>query len=243
MRKLFTVCGLSLLLFTQTGLATAESSKSCSRHKFNNLNLITFSAQSEQWVVADKALVTVGVDANLDQANLASLQNTVLNKLKTLGKDAEWRITQNVRNQDSSGLESVRIEAQARVVEGQLANLRTQSKALSKPGFKFSVVDIKFQPTTAEIQSTQSAVRDDIYKKIGAEITRLNQLYTNQTYFVNRITFIDGDIEPRQLAMLQSAPMPRAAMGKAGYSSNAGGNLGVSKQIKVTALVTLGAKQ
>ena len=204
----------------------------------SKLNYVAFTVTAERWVTAKDALVTMGIDANLNEADLSTLQKDVMAKLKNLNQQAKWRITQNYRRQDQSGLEKVHIEAQVRLTELQLTGLREAANKLSKPGFKVNVLNIEYRPTNAEIETVKSQAREDLYQSIKTEIERLAQIYPNQIYYIHQLTITEDNI----------APLPRpklATVDTTGFivaPPSEQENLGISRSIKLNARVVLGSQ-
>ncbi len=203
----------------------------------SKLNYVAFTATAERWVTAKDALVTMGIDANLNEADLSTLQKDVMAKLKTLNQQAKWRITQNYRRQDQSGLEKVHIEAQVRLTESQLTGLREAASKLSKPGFKVNVLNIEYRPTNAEIETVKSQAREDLYQRIKTEIGRLAQIYPNQIYFIHQLIINEGNVTPLPRPKLATVE----ATGLIASPPSDQGSLGVSRSIKLNASVILGS--
>lgn len=154
------------------------------------LNKVTLQFQNEQWVTTQTALVNVVINATLNDQDIGSLQSSVLDKLKKLSNKNEWHILSLNRQLDQSGLEKVQIQAQARLQQSELSNLRNKAKELSKPGETFSVSDISFAPSDEEIQKANSELRMALYQKAKNEIDILNKVYPDQKYYLYSIDFM-----------------------------------------------------
>lgn len=229
------VFGLSLL-----NMAYANNAQVCS-DQAAALNQIAFNQSAEGWVIAEKALVTLGIDANLDEKALDDLEGKVLSMLKTLSENSKWRLTQHDRSQDQSGLERVHIEAEARLPESALIHVQKNVKKISKPGFNVNVLKIEYRPSNTEIEKVTAQLREDIYRQIKAEIERLNQIYPKQPYFVNRLVISEGDQPPFSPDLLLANGV--ATMAKQVHFANSSHELGISKRIKMNAAVLLGSKR
>ncbi len=183
------------------------------------LNIVHYQTSVEQWVTTKTALVTVGVDASLNQGGMDNLQQQVNESLKELASNVTWQMTDYERNQDSSGLERVHIEEQARLTSDQLTNLRSQTDKLSKPGIKYSIIDIQFTPSLAEIQTAQDNLRSQLYTKVKQEIELVDKTY-DQEFYVHDLEFYPGDMPVPMPAqndnnykmMAVAAPQPQATM-------------------------------
>ena len=231
---------LSFLLLFYSSIVVAASNDRCGDDF--QLNQITFIESAERWVVAEKALVTVSIDANLDQTGIGRLQDDIMAKLKALSSSTQWRITQNYRRQDQSGLESVHAEAQARLPESQLVGLRQQADKISKPGFKINVSGIEYRPTNAETEQVKRQVRNDLYEQVKTELDSINKMYPKQRYFVNQMIISEGDSAIGLQRQMQEVKLSSVALKQAGNSLVASRTPGVSQKIRLTASVVLGSK-
>ncbi|MBY0378578.1 MAG: hypothetical protein K2Q33_08465 [Gammaproteobacteria bacterium] len=195
---------------------------------YPSLNHIHYVVQKEQWVMSDTARVIVSVNANLTDAALDHFQDKMNQNLTTLAKNVAWHITQFNRNQDSSGLEQVSAQAEARIPNTALAGLRVKADKISQPGIKYQIVDIQYGPSDEDIQKAKDTLRQKVYAAIDDEIRSLNKLYRQQ-FFVNNIDF---DLKP-----LAPPPMP-TLMRVAGGDTN----VPVNQKLILQADVVLAAK-
>ena len=186
------------------------------------LNRVHYQTSAEQWVTTTTALVTVGVDASLNQKGMDTLQQQVNESLSTLAKSVTWQMTDYERTQDASGLETIHIEEQARLNTNQLTTLRSNTDSLSKPGIKYSIVNIQFTPSLADMQAAQDTLRNVLYTKIKQEVDLLNKTY-DQNFYVHNVIFIQGNAPApvpmgqnggnyKMLVAVAQAPQPAATM-------------------------------
>lgn len=194
------------------------------------LNQISLQLTAEQWVVTKTANVIVGIDASLNGAQLAAARQEILQKLAKFVPGAEWHITIFDRSQDSSGLEKLHIEAQARVLEQALGNIRQQAKTNSKPGQTYTLLAIDYTPTLAEVEAVRSILRNKIYSQVKDEVNRLNNLYPSQQYYVHRIDF--GSVQT-------TAPMERMTLAAAKTNDMGQAEIPVSNKSLLQANVVL----
>ena len=167
------------------------------------LNRVIVKLSAEQWVTTKSVLVSIGVNASLNDAGLEKIQDDVLKKLSQLSSAGEWHIISFDRSLDQSGLEKVQIAAQARLPTAALTNLRDKAKNLSKPGVTFTLDNVQFTPSQDEIRAANVALRSDIYQQAKEEVDHLNKLYPDQRYYVHEVDFV-GEIV--------TAPMPQVYM-------------------------------
>jgi hypothetical protein len=197
---------------------------------YPSLNRIHYVVQKEQWVVSNSARVIVAVNANLTDEALDHFQDRMNKNLSALAKNVSWHVTQFNRNQDSSGLEQVSAQAEARIANSDLAGLRVKADKLSSPGIKYSIVDIQYGPSDEDIQKAKDTLRQNVYVAIAEEIRSLNKTY-KQDFFVNSIDFdLNSSSGP--------APQPRMML-VAGVSN---GNVPINQKLVLQADVVLAAK-
>jgi hypothetical protein len=153
------------------------------------LNKITLQLRSEQWVVTQTAVVQLKVNAIVSDQNVGNIQVKLMDQLKKIS-DQAWHVVSFNRHLDQSGLENIQILAEARLPQTDLAGLREKAKGISKPGETFTVQDVQFTPSDAEIRLANEALRGKIYEQAKVEINRLNQLYPDQHYYLYQIDFL-----------------------------------------------------
>lgn len=172
---------------------------------FPKMATIHYQLTAEQWVSTSTANVIVNVDASVNQSGPDVIQQQINQGLQTIAK-GDWQITDMQRSQDSSGLESVHVEAQARLPVSAIANIRTQAYALSKPGIKYTIADTQYQPTVADIQAARMALRQKLYQQIETELKTVNGIYGDERYQLAQVTFSDGNLYTPQ----EPGPMMRS---------------------------------
>ncbi len=153
------------------------------------LNKVTLQLTSEQWVTTKTALVNCSVNAAVTDQGIDKIQADVMQKLNQISNKGEWHLVSFNRQQDSSGLESIQISAQARLPQTELANLRNLAKSISKPGETFTIDNIQFTPSDDEIRQANVVLRNNIYQQAKAEIDTLNKVYPEQKYYLHQIDF------------------------------------------------------
>lgn len=197
-------------------------------------NRVIYQVSAEHWVKSDDAMVTVGVVAAVKDADIAKVRQGLLAKLKQIN-DADWHITRFDRNVDQSGLERINITAKARIKEEKLSKLRGQAKKISQAGETYRINNIDFRPSLAAQQAVKDALRAEIYKKVNAEIGRLNSAYPKQNFTVYRLNFLPmssyyqrgGNRSNKMMTMAMAQPALESAP------------LSVSQKVLMSALVVL----
>lgn len=182
------------------------------------LDKITFQLSTKDWVSTEAALVTVNVNATLSNANLVQARNDITANLEKIAAGKAWHITQFERSQDSSGLEKLYVEAKARLPGTSLTAIYENAKRISKPGTTYTVNGLEFKPDLQEIQQVKQTLRSRLYQQVNDEIARLNKVYPEQHYSVNRLYIVEGDAplpvgavaKHADMVMMARAPAPAA---------------------------------
>lgn len=160
------------------------------------LDKVMFQISAKQWVSTQSALLTVNVNATLNNADLVKARSDIMDHLNKIAI-GEWHVTRFDRSQDSSGLEKLYVEAQTRVPQSSLTSIYQNAKGVSRPGATYSINGIEFKPDLQEIQQVKAQLREKLYQQVNDEMSRLNKTYSSQHYTVNQLLVIDGDM-PQQ---------------------------------------------
>lgn len=199
------------------------------------LNTVTMPLTAEQWVISKSAQVTVGINAAVSDSGLEKIQDEILQKLSQISNQGDWHIISYDRVLDKTGLEHLQFTGQARIPTNALNGLRDKAKSISKPGEVFTVDDIQFTPSAAELRDANTILRADIYQQAKDEIARINKLYPEQRFYLHQIDFIQNIVPgpiPQNMMMAQA----RVA------GSNAGnGGIAVGNKLVINATAVLGA--
>jgi hypothetical protein len=193
------------------------------------LNKVSMQLKVEKWVTTKTADVFVGVNAAVSDAGIEKLQGDVLNQLQQLSSAGEWHIVSYTRNQDKSGLESIQINAEARLPQSELASLRTKAKAISKPGATYTIDDVQFTPSDDEIAAANVALRAMVYQQAKTEMDAINKVYPDQKFYLYQIDFNAPPIVMPMAAMAQRSAVMAVAP------------LNVGNQLQLNANVTFAA--
>jgi hypothetical protein len=192
------------------------------------LDEVNFQVTEKQWVTTQTALLMVNINVTLSDADLVKARTEIMGKLDKIAS-GDWHLTTFDRSQDSSGLEKLFVQAQARVKQESLTHIYQQAKAVTKPGASYEIANVEFKPSLDEVQQVKTALREKLYQKARDEMARLNQIYPGQTYTINQVMFDDGDAMPRPKSS-------RATEGLVSYAA-AAPSLTVSNELVMTAMV------
>lgn len=197
---------------------------------------VMLSLSAEAWVTTRTAEVTIGVDAVLTDGDIAGLRAEVLGTLAGLtGADTDWRITRFDRSMDSSGLERLRVAAQARLPDTALDGLAEALDGHSRAGLQYALGGVAFSPSLAEREAARAELRASLYADIAAELARLNAAFPDRTYRVGRIDFTGG-------FMPAPPPMMRAeAMALASDAAGRTAPVAVADRMRMTVGVVFSA--
>lgn len=204
-----------LLLLVISCLLSCEASAGVNLDAL--LNKVTLPLQAEQWVTTKTALVSVMVNAAVNDQGIERIQSDVMQQLARLSDKGDWHIVSFDRQQDKSGLESIQILAQARLQQADLGNLRDKAKSISKPGETFTINNVQFTPNDDELRQANAALRSNIYQQAKTEIDTLNKIYPDQKYYLYQVNFFTPELPMpmvqnamyRRAEMSASAPMPQ----------------------------------
>lgn len=188
-KQLFSLIVTTLAFFSSVAALAAQPQPELSLPVQPILNKVSYELTSETWAKTNTVLVNVGIDAAFSEAKLEQIRADILQKLARLTPGADWHITNFARSQDGSGLERLQMQAQARVNNNTVGNLRQQAKTISKPGETFTIVQLDYSPSPAEIEAARLALHKQIYLQAKSELNELNQLYSGQKYYLHSIDF------------------------------------------------------
>lgn len=197
------------------------------------LDKVVFQISAKQWVTTQTVLLKINVNATLSNADLVKARADIMDKLTKIAA-GEWHLTQFDRSQDSSGLEKLFVEAQARVPQASLTDIYQNAKNVSKPGTTYTINGVEFKPSLQEIQKVRAELRGQLYEQVNAELNILNKIYTGQQYTVNRIYILDGDNMPQPQAYKAREVVATAAPAP---------TLAVSNEMIMSALVEAGSNR
>lgn len=210
MKKLNTLKTLSVAAVIGLFISNAAWAKPCPCPP--PLDQVAFSLSAQEWAKTDTAKITVVVNAALNKTALAQMREQIMGNLNKIAK-GNWHITDFERSLDSSGLEKLYVEAEARVSESALTNVNAQAKSISRSGMDYKVQNVDFTPSLADIEKVKESLRKTIYREAQAEIKALNELYPNQSYSLHGVRFgemmVSGGGVRTQMMMVTGAA-PRA---------------------------------
>ena len=162
------------------------------------LDKISFQVSAKQWVSTQSSLLSVSINVTLKDTDLMKARNEIMDRLNKIVK-AQWHLIDFIRSQDSSGLEKLVVNASARVDQSALTSIYANAKSVSLPGAQYQITGVEFKPALEETQAIRAKIREELYKQVNDEITRINKAYPNQNYSLSQLVFIEGDTIPLSL--------------------------------------------
>lgn len=193
------------------------------------LDKVVFQISAKEWITTKTALLNVNINVTLNNADLVKARADIMNSLNKVA-EGDWHLLQFDRSQDSSGLEKLYVQAQARVDQSALTDIYQNAKSVSKPGANYAVSGVEFKPSLEETQQIKAKVREKLYQQVNDELARMNKAYPTQSYSVSNLVFVEGDnvVQPKAYEAKQMNAMVMAA---------APAPLTVSNELVMTAMV------
>lgn len=201
------------------------------------LDKIDFQLSAKQWVTTKTALLGVNINVTLNNADLVKARSDIMERLNKIAK-GDWHLVQFDRSQDSSGLEKLFVQAQARVGQEVLTDIYQNAKTVSLPGAQYEISSVDFKPSFEETQIVLTQIRQRLYQQVNNELARINKAYPTQNYSVSNLVFVDGN----------NPPQPRPYQAKEmntmlAVAAPAAPALTVSNELILTAIVEVAANR
>ncbi|KTD14982.1 hypothetical protein [Legionella israelensis] len=200
------------------------------------LDKIIFQISAKQWVTTQTALLSVDINATLSSADLVKARADIMSSLNKIAQ-GDWQLTRFDRSQDSSGLEKLTVNAQARVPQEALTDVYNNAKSVSKPGANYSIANVEFKPSLEEIQNVRGKIREQLYQQINNELKRINKNYPGQNYSLSQLIFMEGD-QPIQPKAFQAREMNAMVM-----AATPAPQVSVSNELIMTAMVVVASNR
>ncbi|KTC84353.1 hypothetical protein [Legionella cincinnatiensis] len=201
------------------------------------LDKIDFQLSAKQWVTTQTALLGVTINVTLNNADLVKARSDIMERLNKIAK-GDWHLVQFDRSQDSSGLEKLYVQAQARVNQEVLTDIYQNAKVVSSPGAQYEISSVDFKPSFDETQMVLTQIRQRLYQQVNDELDRINKAYPTQNYSVSNLVFVDGN-NPPQPRPYQAKEM-NTMLATAAPAAPA---LTVSNELILTAIVEVAANR
>lgn len=177
------------------------------------LDNVSFTLTAQEWAKTTTAKVTVGIHAALNKIALAKMRTQIMDNLNKIAK-GNWHITSFERSQDSSGLEKLYVEAEARINEADLTNVNNLAKDISESGINYKIINVDFTPSLDDIEKVKKSLREKIYNEARAEIATLNNVYPEQKYTLHNVRFgefVSSNGARTQIMMMATGITPQSS--------------------------------
>lgn len=202
------------------------------------MDSISLTLSAEDWVEADEAKVTVGIEAAFQGVDAGSVRTEMLTVLGELAAGVDWRFIRFDRSTAASGLEQYSAMVETRLPDTALDGLADKVEDAGRAGFRLNLIDVSFTPTLAEVEAVNSDLRAAIYRMAGQELEQVNAAYPDRNFRVAAIDFYAGGepvlAEPR-------VRMMEAVQAAADVFSATGG-VSVSQKLVLSARLVLEAQ-
>ncbi len=202
------------------------------------LDKIDFQLSAKQWVTTQTALLGVNINVTLTSADLVKARADIMERLNKIAK-GEWHLIEFERSQDSSGLEKLYVQAQARVSQEVLTDIYKNAKDVSLPGAKYEISSVDFKPSFDETQAVLGQIRQRLYQQVNDELARINKAYPGQIFSVSNLVFVEGN-NPTQPRHYQAKTMNTMMVAEAAPSAPA---LSVSNELILSAIVDVASNR
>jgi len=200
------------------------------------MDQVVLDLTAEDWVGTETARVTVVADAAASGADAGSQRTELLNAMKGLVADADWRIVRFDRSTDQAGLERWRAVAEARLPEAKLGGLADKAKRVSRPGLQLRIGAIEFTPTLAETESVRARLRAEIYAKAAGELKTLEYNFPGRSFRMGNIDFAEQPVAPYARRTREDVPAMAMAAPAADEAP-----VNVSEKLVIRARIVLSA--
>lgn len=195
-RSLSLVPALVAGLWLASGASLAEGPGKFHRRPALLMDRVTLTLAAEEWVKTSSADIVVSIDVAPDMNDIGKSRDMMLDGLKKLAPEVEWKITSFAQTRDNTGRELWSAVAQARVSEKRAVNLMTKSANISKPGFKLAVAQVFYQPSLAETEAGLAKLRQKIVAQAQEELTQINKSLPGRNYRLHAIDFGRDQLQP-----------------------------------------------
>ncbi|MCH9757025.1 MAG: hypothetical protein K0U37_07545 [Gammaproteobacteria bacterium] len=197
---------------------------------------VSMRFSAENWVNSQTALVSIALSASVPANQVDTLTETIKTKLAANSNVKDWQLINLTRNESDSGLMAITGQAVARLNNNELSALQAKLKALNKPGEKYTIDNIDYQPDLETINKAKSLLRTNLYTQIINGEKELNTALpkANSPYQIYTIMFNDASMsEPVAFV---------ASKVRTARSNNAIKNTSLSGKMRMSASVTYGTQ-
>lgn len=154
--------------------------------------------------------------------------------------NGDWYVTNVVRKEDNSGIETVAYNLAVRITEREVSTVKSNLKSVNRSGLKFVLNTIDYSPTQAQIEDGMRTLRRKIYQKANEELLVLNELVRKDEdeWLIGTIDFTNNNAPVSKSNMLRaSASMMYENVGVGGEEAD-----GVTQKLTLSSTVTFTRK-
>ncbi len=191
---------------------------------------------AEHWVHSQTSLVNIGINASVPTQQVDNITEAVKTKLAHLSKTKGWHLVNLTRHESDSGLITITGTAVARLNNNMLSGLQEGLKTLNKPGEKYQIDHIDYQPDLNTINQAKSELRKALYQQVISGQQELNGALsqTNPGYVIYNINFNDERL-PEPIAYMANTTRAKQS------NQPQNNNTSLSEKMQMSAHVTYAA--
>jgi hypothetical protein len=218
----------SCLILSVPAFSTGNTCDAC-------MSQVSMHFTAESWVDSQTSLVSIGLRASVPSDQVDNVTQAIKTKLGKASNVDDWRLVNLTRKESDSGLMAVTGQAVARLNNNELSALQAQLKALNKPGEKYTIDDVDYQPDLQVLNLARTELRASLYTKIIQGQKELNAALpsSNASYQVHAINFNDARM-PEPVAYV-AGTVRMAKSNHAGNDSRLSGKMNMSAHVTYSA--------
>jgi len=169
------------------------------------MSQVSMHFTTEAWVNSKTSLVNIGLSASVPANQVDALTETIKTKLATISKEKNWRLINLTRNESDSGLMTITGQAVARLNNDAINTVQAQLKTLNKPGEKYTIDNIDYQPDLQTINQVKTELRANLYQQMLSGQKELNTALptTHSPFQLYKVNFNDASL-PAPVAYVAS---------------------------------------
>lgn len=202
---------------------------------------VSMDLTAEEFITSESAKVIFSATLALTDPNIDS-KAEVISAARRLHESDNWYVTGVYRQEDASGIEVVTYTLALRVAENLVNQIKASIKEINRAGLKFTLTDIDYTPTQAQIEEGNKALRSKVYAKANEELEILNnataQKESDEKWVIGTINFSRNQgVLSKSIRASGSMMYENAGLAAAGGFNDDEGDGGVTQKLTLQAQV------
>ena len=196
------------------------------------IDVVRFDVAAKTSIPIDTAKVSVQLSANVSPKALSNVQSEVKGKLENAVESSQWTIDSYQQSKTQSGFIAVDVMLSSRLNAEQIAQLTQALDQISEVGQSFTIANVDYSPSQADIDAARNRLRIEVYQEIQKHADELNKA-TKQDYQIHEIDFNTETVPnmKTRMVMMADASGNQAAQEMAvDYQVNMNANVTLAKQ-------------